>query len=327
VTDRRAFIDALAAGLLAAPLAAWAQPASKVYRIGVLLSDIPWGRLALFFLRTPLHHLGYDEGRNLVFEVRSAQGHKDRLAALAAELIAHKVDLIVAPLNPEILAAKRATSTIPIVMIFASTPVESGLVASLARPGGNVTGTAVQSPELAGKMLEALRDAVPRLASAACLLEPEYPGIHLYRHQSERAAEAMGIRLTFVHVHTAAELDGALGLIAQDRPDALLVSMTGAIVAQYPRVIDFAARQRLPALYSTKGPVIDGGLMSYAADFAALARRSVAMIDRILKGARPADLPVEQPAKFELVINLRTAKAIGLTIPQSLLLRADEVIQ
>jgi len=324
--NRREMVVAVGACAVSAPLAGQAQTPGRVYRIGVLLSSLPWETLA-FRLRTPLRDLGYEEGRNVVFEIRSAQGQEDRLAGLAGELVAAKVDLIVAPLNPEILAAKRVTSTIPIVMVFSSTPVESGLVASLARPGRNVTGTTVQAPELAGKMLEALRDAVPRLVRVACLVEPEYPGMHLYRRQTERAAEAMGIRLTFVNVHTAAELDGALGLIAQTRPDALFVSMTGAIVAQYRRVIDFAARQRLPALYSTGGPVIDGGLMSYAADFAALTRRSAAMIDKILKGAKPVDLPVEQPTKFELVVNLKTAKALGITIPQSLLLRADEVIQ
>jgi len=323
--DRRELmvLASIGAYALAAPLAGHAQPGRRAHRIGALTLNTP----RQGFILPPLHDLGYEEGRNVVFDYQFAEGQADRLPGLAADLVARKVDLIIAHTNAEALAAKRATSTIPVVFVLVNSPVELGLVASLARPGGNVTGTTIQAPELAGKMLEVLRDAVPRVHRVACLLEPDYPGMELYRRQTERAADVMGIRPAFLPVRTAGDLESALGLIARDRPDALLVSPTGAVFEHRARVIEFAGHQRLPAIYSIKLLVTEGGLMSYTADFAAVRRRCAAMIDQILRGARPADLPVEEPTKFELVINLKTAKALGITIPQSVLMRADEVIQ
>jgi len=230
-------------------------------------------------------------------------------------------------LNPEIQAAKKASSTIPIVMIYGLAPVESGLVASLARPGGNVTGTTVDDPEGAGKKLEILREAVPRATRVTLLWEPEFAGIDAYVRETGRVATAMAIQLTLLPVRSLEELEAAFNMLAQNRPDALYVVPTGALFAHRARVIEFAARQRLPAVYTNKGSVTEGGLMAYLADQRALISRTAAIIDRILKGARPGDIPIEQPSKYELIVNLKTARELGLTLPQSLLLRADELIQ
>ena len=310
---------------LATTGAALEQAARKVRRVGVLLNNIPWESLA--WVAAALREMGYEECRNLLLDVRSAQGHEDRLAALAAELVAARVDLILAPLNPEILAARRATSTIPIVMMYAVAPVETGLVASLARPGGNITGTATNAPELAGKMIEILHDAVPRMTLVTAMADPDFPGMALYSRASETAAAALAVRYKLLPVRTVADLEQSLALLERDRPDAILVAMTGVLIAEVRRVIEFAARQRLPALYSTRSPVADGGLVSYAPDFVALGRRTVATMAKILNGAKPADISIEQPNRFKLTINLKTARAMGLAIPQSLLLRADEVIE
>lgn len=323
-SGRRAVVAAAVS--LVALRGAWAQQPGRVWRIGLLLNEIP-AQAVLALLAPPLAELGYAQGRDYTLQVRSAQGHSDRLDALARELLAAKVDLIVAPLNAEIAAARRASATVPIVMMFAVAPVETGLIASLARPGGNVTGTATNAPELAGKMIEVLRDAVPGLRRLALLAEPDFPGMNLYMQQSERAAAAIGLQARFHPVRTADELPEVLERLARDRPDAMLVSMTGPMVAGSAKVVAFAAAQRLPALYSTRGPVTQGGLMSYSADFAAMARRNAAMIDRIFKGGKPADIPVEEPARFLLIINLRAARALGLAIPRLLLQRADEVIE
>jgi putative ABC transport system substrate-binding protein len=308
----------------AAPAVSTAQPAARVWRIGALLHGIRFERLRV---RTLLGEVGLEEGRNLQWEVRSTQGQEDRLDALAAELVAAKVDLIVAPSNPEALAAKRATQAIPIVMMYASAPVETGLVASLARPGGNVTGTTTNAPELAGKMVEVMRDLLPRMARIAFLNEPDYPGMPMYQRSADRAAEAMGIKAETLHVRSPADLDAALRNPERRRPDALLVATTGLIVAQYRRILEFTAAQKLPAIWSASFPVPDGGLVAYSPNVVALARRNAAMIDRIFKGTRPADIPVEEPAEFELVLNAKTAKVLGLTIPSSILMRASTVIE
>jgi putative ABC transport system substrate-binding protein len=212
-------------------------------------------------------------------------------------------------------------------MMFALAPVEIGIVTSYAHPGGNVTGTTVQAPVMGAKFVELLHDAVPRATRVTIIWQPEFPGMELYRREADRAAEALGIRLTLLPGGSLAELESALAKTAQDRPDALYVVTTGAIFTHIARVIQFAAHQRLPAIYTGRQFVVQGGLMSYQADRGALVRRTAAIIDRILKGAKPADLPVEQPTNFELVINLKTAKTLGLRIPQSLLARADEVIE
>jgi putative ABC transport system substrate-binding protein len=295
----------------------------KTFRVGVLSSSVPPENL---FLGLALREYGHEENDNIVFDYRFAHGRDDRLVGMAEDLAASKVDLIVAVSNPEILAAKRATSTIPIVMVLALTPVESGLVSSFARPGGNVTGTTLEDPESAGKKLEVLRDAVPRVSRVALLWEPAFPGMDAYGHAARRAADAMGIELTFLRVGNPAELEEAFDSIDRRRPDALYVVPAGAVFTQRARIIEFAAHRRLPALYTTTQPVIEGGLLSYSADLRAVVRRTAAIIDRLLRGTKPVDIPVEQPTRYELVINLHTAKALGMTIPPSLLARADRVI-
>jgi putative ABC transport system substrate-binding protein len=317
-------VIAAGAALLGVAHLAFAQAAGKVWRIGVLLHNFRFERLRLPAL---LPEIGLEEGRNLVFEVRSTEGQLDRLDRLAAELVAAKVDLIVAPNNTEILAAKRATPTIPILMLFAAAPVETGLVASLARPGGNVTGTTTNAPELTGKMVEVMHDMLPRMTRIAFLNEPDYPGMPLYQYWAERAAAAYAITARTLAVRAPADIDEALKSLERLRPDAVLVATTGTIIGNYRRIVEFMAAQRLPAIYSTSGPVRDGGLVAYSPSFAALARRNVAMVDKILKGTRPADIPVEEPAEFELVINLKTAKALGMAIADSILMRATEVIR
>ena len=323
---RRHFLLATGA-LLAAPLAARAQPAQKVYRVGVLSYYLP---REVFFRNLPIamRKLGYEEGRNITYDYRFAEGHADRLAGLAAGLVADKVDLILAWSNAEIVAAKKATSTIPIVMMAGLAIAEMGLVASLARPGGNLTGTVIIGPETAGKIIQMLHDAVPRATRVFLLVdEAGFPGMELYNRVSARAAAAMGIKLTQIQVGTVAELDAALARTAKERPDAIKVVGGRVLSPHRARVIDFVARQRLPAIYTSKLPVTEGGLMSYQSDPAELRPRTAAIADRILKGANPAEVPIEQPTRYELVINLKTAKALGIAIPQSLLVRADQVIE
>ena len=242
--------------------------------------------------------------------------------------MADKVDLILAWSNAEIVAAKKATSTIPIVMMAGLAIAEMGLVASLARPGGNLTGTVIIGPETAGKIIRILHDAVPRATRVFLLVdEAGFPGMELYNRVSARAAAAMGIKLTQIQVGTVAELDAALARTAKERPDAIKVVGGRVLSPHRARVIDFVARQQLPAIYTSKLPVTEGGLMSYQSDPAELRPRTAAIADRILKGANPAEVPIEQPTRYELVINLKTAMALGIAIPQSLLVRADQVIE
>jgi putative tryptophan/tyrosine transport system substrate-binding protein len=321
---RRRTVIVAGGAALAAPRALLAQSPAKVWRFGALLHGIRFERLRL---RTLLQEVGLEEGRNLQWEVRSSDGRAERLDALAAELVAAKVDLIVAPGNPEAQAARRATQTIPIVMMFASSPVETGLVASLARPGGNVTGTSTNAPESAGKMVEVMRELLPRMRRIVWLREPDYPGMAMYGRFAEQAAVALGLKSEMLDVRSAVDLDDALRALERSPPDALAVATTGLLIAQYRRVRDFAAAHKLPTLWSASFPVSDGGLIAYSPNFVAMARRNAAQIDKIVKGTRPADIPVEEPAEFELVINLKTAKTLGLTVPQLLLMRAREVIE
>lgn len=314
----RRSVVAAGAAMLSTPRALLAQPA-KVWRIGVLLHDI---RFENFRLRTMVGEVGLEEGRNFQWEVRSTGGQLDRLDSLAAELVAAKVDLIVAPNNSEIQAAKRATQTIPIVMMYAASPVESGLVASLARPGGNVTGTSTSAPELTGKMVEVLRDLLPRINRIAVLYEPDYPGMPAYQRSGERAAAAFGFKLETLAVRAPADVDSAFRLLERNRPDAIMVSMTGPVMLNWRRIVAFAAAERLPAIYSVGVPVSGGGLISYGPNFVALVRRTAVIVSKILKGTGPAEIPVEEPAEFELTINMKTANALGLTVPQALLMRA-----
>ncbi len=327
--SRRRFLSSLA-GVLAAPLAAEAQQAAKVARRGFLASNRGAApHLGEAFLQG-LRDLGYVEGRNLVIEYRYAEGKLERLPALAAELVALKVDVIVAGNQVSALAAKQATKTIPIVFPIAADPVGSRLVTSLARPGGNVTGSSVLVPELVGKCLEQLTQALPKVSRVAVLWPPGAAGERTEKDMlkaAESAARALGVRLQAVEARGPADFDRAFSAMTRARAGALTVLPTAMFLSERRRLVDLAAKNRLPAVYGLREFVDDGGLMAYGPNYADLYRRAATYVDKILKGAKPGDLPVEQPTKFELVINLKTAKALGLTIPPSLLLRADEVIE
>jgi putative tryptophan/tyrosine transport system substrate-binding protein len=319
----------LALGLILAPLAVEAQPAAKIARIGYLSLDLAASHMNEAFLQG-LRDLGYVEGRNVVIEYRDAQGKSERLPALAAELVALKVDVILAGGTPQALAAKQATKTIPIVVASATAPVTDGLVTSLAQPGGNVTGLSFLAPELVGKRLELLKQAVPGVGQIAVLWHPGGAGERTQKDmlkETEVAARALGVRLQFVEARGPADFDRAFSEMTRARSDALTVLGSPMFFNERRRLVDLAAKNRLPAVYGFREVVNAGGLMAYGPNNDELFRRAATYVDKILKGAKPGDLAVEQPTKFELVINLTTAKALGLTIPQSLLLRADQVIQ
>ena len=316
-------------GIAFAPLASEAQQPGKVYRIGLLDFSAPdparqawWGAL-----RQQMRQLGYVEGQNVSFEPRWAQGEDDRLPKLAAELVGLKVDLIVTGGSNAALAAKRASSTIPIVMASGSDPVAVGLVASLRQPGGNVTGMTSINSELAGKRLELLRTVAPRASRIAILWDERDPGSRLGADGTEAAAKTVGLTIHSVSVGSLSGLDAAFATAVRGRAGALIIVSTARLFSYRKRIAELALKHRLPAVVGSREYVEAGGLASYGTDFPDLFRRAAVYVDKILKGAKPADLPVEQPTKFELVINLKTAKALGLTIPQSLLQRADEVIQ
>jgi putative ABC transport system substrate-binding protein len=302
----------------------WAQPNSgKIWRIGILSESWPRDPLTTYFMTSA----GYVEGRDFVIDFKHAEGRRERLPTLAMELVAAKPDVIVGFLNPEIIALKRATNTIPIVMMYASAPVELGIVDSLARPGGNITGTTTNHPESAGKMMQILRDSVPGIKRLFWLTDLSYPGISVYHKIIEEAAVALGLNIQLKDARTREEMDALLVAMERDRPDGIAVAMVGVVGERYQRIIDVAARLRIPALYSIRQPVVDGGLMSYTANFATMAQRNGWMIDRIFKGTKPSDIPVEEPAKYLLSINMKTARALGLTIPQKVLLSANELIE
>jgi putative ABC transport system substrate-binding protein len=318
--------------LLAAPLAAEAQQAVKVVRLGYLVgADLAASPHLHDAFRQGLRDLGYVEGRNLVMEYRSAEGNFERFPALAAELVALKVDVIVA-VNPRAaLAAKQATRTLPIVFIGVGDPVTDGLVTSLARPGGNVTGLSLSAaPEIVGKRLELLTQAVPGVSRVAAVWQPggvpERTEKDILR-EADIAAQTLGVRLQVVEARGPADFDRAFSDVTRERAGALTVLPSTMLFNERRRLVDLAAKHRLPAVYMAREFVDAGGLMAYGPDIADMYRRVGTYVDKILKGAKPADLPVEQPTKFELIINLKTAKALGLTIPPSLLARADEVIQ
>ena len=328
--ERRSFISAATLSLLAAPLAAEAQPAGKVPRIGFLVaasaSDSAYARWIETF-RQGLRDLGYVEGRNIVIEYRYAGEKYERLPGLAAELVRLKVDVIVSHGTPGPLAAKQVTSAIPIVMTSAGDPVASGLVSSLARPGGNVTGLSLMVPELGGKRLQLLKEILPGLSRVAVLWNAANPYASLVVREMEATATTLGVQLQSLVVRGPDDFEGALAAATTGRAGALTAVEDPLTVTKRTQIVDFAAKSRLPAIYGVKEFVDAGGLMSYGVHFADLYRRAAPYVDKILKGAKPADLPVQQPTKFEFVINLKTAKALGLTIPQSVLQRADEVIQ
>jgi len=328
VTTRRAFLGTLAGGLLAAPLIAEAQPAGKVYRVGYLsASSSTANPRILEAFRQGLRDLGWVEGQNIVIEYRWAEGRFDRLPDLAAELVRLKVDVIVASPAAPALAAKNATGTIPIVFMGAGDPVGQGLVASLPRPGGNVTGLSYGvGPSIFAKDLELLKEAVPKVRRVAVLFNPASPTQHIISEVKD-AARSLGLQLQLVEARGPGDFDGAFAAMARERAGALFVVTDPVFSPHRARLVDLAIKNRLPTIFTQREDAEAGGLMSYGPRLSDLWRRGATYVDKILKGAKPADLPVEQPTKFELVINLKTAKALGLTIPPSLLARADEVIQ
>ncbi len=326
--DRRAFL-AGAAALLVAPLVGEAQQAGKMWRIGYLdQGSAAGGSLYVDGLRQGLRELGWVEGQNIAVEVRFAEGRTDQLPALAAELVRLKVDLIVTSTTPAALAAKQATTTIPIVIGFAADPVGSGIVASLARPGGNITGWTHSGLELRAKYLELLKEAVPEATRFGVLWNPANQVHQPSLKVIEDAAQRLKVELHLAGVQEPKEIERAVSALVKRGVQALVVFPDGMFQAQTPLIIAVAARNRLPTMYGLREYAEVGGLMVYGANVAEMHRQlGASLVDKILRGAKPANLPVAQPMKFDLVINLKTAKALGLKIPQSLLLRADQVIE
>ena len=328
---RKITVLTLCAMLLALCASAEAQQPKKVPRIGYLSARDPATESTRSeAIRLALRELGYIEGQNIAIEYRYAEGKPDRFPELAAELVRLKVDIIVVPGgDAPIRAAKNATKTIPIVMTGAGVdPVEAGLVESLARPGGNVTGLTNLSAELGGKRLELLKEAVPKLARVAVLYDPANPAsLREVKEVLPVAARALGLTIQPWEVRAADGFEKVFAALNKQRPDGLYVPGGALMIANQKRIVGFALKSRLPSVYGSRESVDAGGLMSYGADLADSYRRVAYYVDRILKGAKPADLPVEQPTKFELVINLKTAKQIGVTIPQAVLYRADKVIK
>jgi putative ABC transport system substrate-binding protein len=326
--ERRTFIGVITGGLLAAPLAAEAQQAARVPRVGFLGNSTAALEANLVGpFREGLRDLGYLEGRNLLIEYRWAEGKYERFPALIAELIALKVDVIVTAGTPASLAVRKATTSIPLVMVAVGDPVGTGLVASLARPGGNITGLTSISAELEGKRLELLRQVIPKLSSIAVLWNPASVWAVGAEKEVQAAAKVLRMRVLSLQVRAPEDFDNAFASILRDRPGALLVLADRLFLHNRARIVDFEAKHRLPGVYAYRELVEAGGLMSFGPSYAGMHRRAAYYVDKILKGAKPADLPVEQPATFELVINLKAAKALGLTIPPSMLQRADEIIQ
>ena len=326
MTKRRTFLGCVAGGLLVGPTAAFAQQSGKVYRIGIL-EAIPAAQNAanLDALRKGLRVLGYVEGRNLVIEYRSADGRAERFPDLASELVRLKVDLIVTRGTPAAKAAKEATEAIPVVMATMGDP--RAIVASFARPGGNITGVTTFSTELTAKRIELLKELNPNLSRVALLHNMSNPAAPPEWEETKTAARALGLQVDLLDVRNQDDLSRAFGLAIRQRVDALLIGADGLTQMHQKTIIDMVARHRLPSAYPGREFVEAGGLIAYAVNYPDLYFRLASFVDRIVKGAKPADLPVEQPTKFELAINLKTAKALGLTIPRSLLLRANEVIQ
>jgi ABC-type uncharacterized transport system substrate-binding protein len=321
-------IVALTLGTLAAPLAADAQQAAKVPRIDVLHPGTPAGSSHLFeAFKQGLREHGYVEGQSIILERRFGEARVERISDIAAELVRIKVDVIVTATDVGIAAVKRQTQTIPIVMASSTDPVGTGFVASLARPGGNVTGFSTMSPELSAKRLELLKEATPGLSRVAIIWNPDVRGAVLDYKETEGAARTLRLQLQSVEVSSAGDLNRAFSAVTNRRAEALIVSAGPLAFANRGQIVSFAQRNRLPSMYGQNEFADAGGLMAYGPNVAELWRRAATYVDKILKGAKPGELSVEQPNKFEFVINLKTAKALGLTIPQSLLRRADHVIQ
>ena len=321
----KALTFAVAAMILAAVHLADAQQPAKIPRIGYLGTTSVSARTEAF--RQGLRELGYVEGKNIVIEWRRHEGKVDRLPALAAELVRLKVEIIITAGAPAARAAKEATSTIPIVMTQVGDPVGNGFVASLARPGGNITGLSTLAPELSGKQLELLKEIIPKLSRVAVLGTSTNPDSAQSLKETELAAGAFGVKLQYLDVLGPKDIETAFQAARKGRADAILALSSRVLVSQRTQVVDLAVKSRLPAIYRNREDVEAGGLMSYGVSLTDLSRRAAVYVDKILKGTKPADLPVEQPMKFEFIINLKAAKQIGLTIPQSVLYRADKVIK
>ena len=319
---------ALCSLLLAPCSAVDAQQPKKVPRIGYLTGpSLSANAERIEAFRQGLGELGYIEGKNINIEWRTAEGKPDRLSALAAELVRLKVDVIVTTGPTPTRAAKQATVTIAIVMAQDIDPVGTGFVASLARPGGNITGLSALAPEISGKQLEFLGEILPRLSRVAVLWASSNPGNVKQLGETERAAGALKVQLQYLDVLGPKDIEPAFRAASKGRADAVLVLQSGVVIAHRAEIPELAIKNRLPAIYPRSEFVIDGGLMSYGASFTEMDRRAATYVDKILKGAKPADLPVEQPKKFEFVINLKAAKQIGITIPPNVLARADKVIR
>jgi putative ABC transport system substrate-binding protein len=316
----------LALSIPLTPLTTAAQPSAKVPRIGYLFPGPRGFGLSIEAFQRGLRELNYVEGQNIAIEYRFAEGKPEQLPELAAELVRMRVDVIVADGTQAALAAKQATIMIPIVMRGVADPVQSRLVDSLARPGGNITGATTLAADLSGKRLELLKEIVPNLSRVAVLWNGRSSAMALRVQAAEVAAKALGVTLQSVGVQGPDDFDRAFAVMTQERPDALLVVTDTLIFVQRSHILDFAATNRLPALYEMRDFVGEGGLMTYGPSFIDLQGRAATYVDKILRGTKPADLPVEQPMRFELVINLKTAKALGITVPPSLLVLADEVI-
>jgi len=329
VNTPRRHVLALVAGALAAPFASLAQQPAKTPRIGFLHPAPPGGvpGLRLEAFQDALRELGYVEGKNVQLEVRWGNGEFERLPALAAELVRSKVAVIVAATSPSVLAARKATSTIPIVMPVGSDPVADGLVASLARPGGNITGLSMMAPELGEKRLQLLRETFPEASRAVAVLwNPAYAGMRARFEEAKVSAPKLGLTTQSVEVRDTRELDVAFEAIVREHPEALVLS-DPFTTSQRARIVAFAAEHRLPAIYESSDFVDVGGLMSFGPNISNLYRGAAVYVDKILKGAKPGDLPIEQPTKFELVLNMKTAKALGISFPASVLSRADRLIE
>jgi len=326
--NRRAFTTLLGGAAVVWPIAARAQQAGKVHRIGVLETISTTLNVANFYaLREGLRQLGYAEGQNLVIEYRSADGRDDRFPGLARELLALKVDVIVTRGTPAAKAVKNATSTVPVVMMASGDPVGVGLVTSLARPGGNITGLSAIVGELSPKRLELIREIVPGLARIAVLANTSNDAVRRDWARIETAARSLGVQSQLLDLRESDALGPTFDDASARRADALVVVIDAITQANQQRIVDLAMKHRLPAIYSSREFVDAGGLISYGVSYPDLYRRAATYVDKILKGTKPADLPVVQPTKFELVINLKTAKALGLQIPDKLLALADEVIE
>jgi putative ABC transport system substrate-binding protein len=318
---RREFITLLG-GTAAWPLAARAQHPARVPRIGIVDDAPMWHSF-----RQALREFGYVEGQSINYEYRYSEGVPDRLAAVVGELVRRPVDLIAAYGTPPIEAAKAATTTIPIVMIGVGDPVRVGLVASLARPGGNITGNTVLSPDLGAKRLQLLREAIPTVTRVAYLTNPDNAGTLEVLAEMKLAAPAAGMALIGVEFGSSSDFDAALTVMLRERTEVLLVSNDPLHQLHVGRIIHFLAKNRIAGMFQSKGHVVAGGFMAYGASLPDLFRRAAAYVHRILQGTKPADLPVELPTKFDLAINLKTARALGLDLPPLLVARADEVIE